>query len=153
MGSESRIAGQVVQAVDSGTKPLNPLAPRAGHFAATADSVIFLFMDGGPSHLDTFDHKPAVNEYVGKPLPESVERVITPMRVSNNPLLASQRRWQRHGQSGLEISDWYPHVAEWADELCLVRSCWADGLNHVGSVRSEEHTSELQSLTNLVCRL
>jgi hypothetical protein len=116
------------------TKSLNPLAPHAGHFDGTAKSVIFLFMDGGPSHLDTFDHKPAVNEYAGKPLPDSIERVLTPMGVSNNPLLASQRRWQRYGKSGLEVSDWYPHVAECADDLCLVRSCWADGLNHVGSV-------------------
>ncbi len=115
-------------------RSLNPLAPRAGHFTGTAKSVIFLFMDGAPSHLDTFDHKPLVNEYAGKPLPESVERVITPMGVSNNPLLASQRRWQRYGQSGLEISDWYPHVATCADDLCVVRSCWADALNHVGGV-------------------
>jgi hypothetical protein len=115
-------------------RSLNPLAPRAGHFAGTATSVIFLFMDGGPSHLDTFDHKPAVNDLAGKPLPSSIERVITPMGVTENPLLASKRKWQRYGQSGLEISDWYPHVGECADDLCLVRSCWADGLNHVGSV-------------------
>src|SRR6516225_9460870 len=88
-------------------KALNPLAPKAGHFAGSATSVIFLFMDGGPSHLDTFDHKPSVNEFADKPLPDSVERVITPMGVSNNPLLASKRKWQRYGQSGLEISDWY----------------------------------------------
>jgi hypothetical protein len=115
-------------------KPLNPLASRAGHFNATAKSVIFLFMDGAPSHLDTFDHKPLVNDYAGKPLPESVERVITPMGVSNNPLLACQRRWQRYGQSGLEVSNWYPHVATRADDLCVIRSCWADALNHVGGV-------------------
>ena len=115
-------------------KSLNPLARRAGHFTGSATSVIFLFMDGGPSHLDTFDRKPAVNDHAGKPLPESVERVITPMGVSNNPLLASQRRWQRFGKSGLEISDWYPHVGQCADDLCVIRSCWADGLNHVGSV-------------------
>ncbi len=131
---ETDIASGAAPAARGSAKPLNPLASRAGHFAATADSVIFLFMDGGPSHLDTFDHKPSVNEYAGKPLPDSIERVITPMGVSNNPLLASQRRWQRHGKSGLEISDWYPHVAQRADDLCVIRSCWADGLNHVGSV-------------------
>jgi hypothetical protein len=91
-------------------------------------------MDGGPSHLDTFDRKPLINELAGQPIPSSVERVITPMGVSENPLLPSQRKWKRFGESGLEISDWYPQVAELADDLCVLRSCWADGLNHVGSV-------------------
>ena len=112
----------------------HPLRARAGHLAPTARSVIFCFMDGGPSHLDTFDRKPLINELAGQPLPKSVERVITPMGISENPLLPSQRKWQRYGESGLEISDWYPHVAELADDLCVLRSCWADGLNHVGSV-------------------
>lgn len=116
------------------TASKNPLAAKAGHFAATAKNVIFLFMDGGPSHLDTFDPKPRVNEYAGQPLPQSIERVITPMGVSNNPLLASQRKWTKYGECGLEVSDWYPHVGACADDLCVVRSCWADGLNHVGSV-------------------
>ena len=107
---------------------------RGGHFSGSAKSVIFLFMDGGPSHLDTFDPKPRVNEFAGQPLPTSVERVITPMGVSNNPLLATKRQWKKYGASGLEVSDWYPHVGECADDLCVVRSCWADGLNHVGSV-------------------
>lgn len=118
----------------TGKKTASPLAARKGHSSGTARSVIFLFMDGGPSHLDTFDRKPLVNEYAGKPLPDSVERVITPMGVSNNPLLPSQRKWKKYGQSGLEISDWYPLVGECADELCVIRSCWANGLNHVGSV-------------------
>ena len=114
--------------------PLNPLEPRKGHFDGTAKSVIFLFMDGGPSHLDTFDPKPKVNELAGQPLPQSVKRVITPMGVTENPLLASKRKWTRSGQSGIEVSDWYPKVAECVDDLCVIRSCWANGLNHVGSV-------------------
>ncbi len=107
---------------------------RPGHAPATAQSVIFLFMDGGPSHLDTFDPKPAVNEYAGKPLPPSIKRAITPMGVSENPLLASQRRWLHRGESGIPVSDWYPQVAECVDDLCVLRACWANGLNHVGSV-------------------
>ena len=91
-------------------------------------------MDGGPSHIDTFDPKPSVNKLAGKPLPKSIKRVITPMGVSENPLLASKRKWNRYGESGLPVSDWYPHVGERADDLCVVRSCWANGLNHVGSV-------------------
>ncbi|MFN6107273.1 MAG: DUF1501 domain-containing protein [Planctomycetaceae bacterium] len=117
-----------------GTSKPHPLRAHAGHLAPTARSVIFCFMDGGPSHLDTFDRKPRINELAGQPIPSTVERVITPMGVSENPLLPSRRNWKRYGESGLEISDWYPQVAEMADDLCVIRSCWADGLNHVGSV-------------------
>lgn len=106
----------------------------SAHHAATARSVVFLFMDGGPSHLDTFDPKPQVNQLAGQPLPASIKRAITPMGVSENPLLASQRKWLRKGESGLDVSDWYPQVAECADDLCVFRGCWANGLNHVGGV-------------------
>jgi hypothetical protein len=112
----------------------DPLALRAGHLPGTAKSVIFCFMDGGPSHLDTFDHKPLVNEYAGRPLPDSIERRITPMGVNENPLLPCPRKWTRYGESGIEVSDWYPHVGRCIDDICVIRSCWADGLNHVGSV-------------------
>ena len=111
----------------------NPVAPKPAHFGG-AKSVIFLFMDGGPSHIDTFDPKPLVNEYAGRPLPESVERVITPMGVSDNPLLACQRRWRNFGESGIPVSDWYWNVGECIDDICVIRSCWANGLNHVGSI-------------------
>src|SRR4051794_34199767 len=70
----------------------------SSHHAATARNVIFLFMDGGPSHLDTFDHKPMVNEFAGRPMPASIKRAITPMGVSENPLLACQREWKRYGE-------------------------------------------------------
>jgi len=108
----------------------NPLAAKAPHHAAKAKRVIFLFMEGGPSHIDTFDPKPKLNELAGKPLPESFGKVITAMGEYNAPLLASPRKWQRHGQSGLWVSDWLPHMAECADDLAVVRSCWADGINH-----------------------
>jgi len=110
------------------------MLPRTGHNRTAARSVIFLFMDGGPSHIDTFDPKPEVNRLAGQSLPGSIERVITPMGVSENPLLPTRRRWQRYGDSGLPVSDWYPHVGRHADKLCVIRSCRADGLNHVGSV-------------------
>ena len=96
--------------------------------------MIFLFMDGGPSHIDTFDPKPEVNRLAGQSLPKSIERAITPMGVSENPLLPTRRKWQRYGESGLPVSDWYPNVGRHADKLCVIRSCHADGLNHVGSV-------------------
>jgi Protein of unknown function (DUF1501) len=112
----------------------NPVAPKPPHNRGKAKSVIFCFMDGGPSHLDTFDLKPKVNQYAGKPLPKTIKRVITPMGVSENPLLATKRKWMRFGESGLPVSNWYWHVGECADDLCVIHSCWANGLNHVGSV-------------------
>lgn len=112
----------------------NPLAERSPHFAGTARSVVFLFMDGGPSHIDTFDPKPKVNEFAGQPLPASIERVFTPMGVTENPLLVSPRTWKQYGQSGLPVSNWYANVGECADDLVVIHSCWANGINHVGSV-------------------
>ncbi len=109
-------------------------APMPGQLRARAKSVIFCFMDGGPSHIDTFDPKPKVNEYAGQPLPKSIKRVITPMGITENGLLPVKRTWKRYGESGLPVSDWYPHVGRCADDICMIHSCWADGLNHVGSV-------------------
>src|SRR6516164_4443117 len=109
-------------------------APRAPHFAPKAKSVIFLFMEGGPSHLDTFDPKPELTRLHGQKLPASFGPIITPMGVGGNTLLASKRAFRKHGQSGIEVSDWLPHLAGCVDDLAVVRSCWADGLNHVGSV-------------------
>ena len=112
----------------------DPLAPKPPHFAPKAKSVIWLFMEGGPSHLDLFDPKPKLKELAGQPLPPSFGKVITAMGTANNSLMPSQRVFAQHGQSGLWVSDWLPNIAHFADDLCLIRSCQADGLNHVGSV-------------------
>ncbi len=133
LAADGLLPSQRAAAADS-RSTARPLEPKAGQLVGRAKSVIFLFMDGGPSHLDTFDHKPLVNKYAGQPLPRTVKRVFTPMAVSENPLLASKRTWRRYGQSGLEVSDWYPHVGRCADDLCVIHSCVSDGLNHVGSV-------------------
>jgi hypothetical protein len=101
---------------------------------ATAKSIIFLFMEGGPSHIDTFDPKPALNNLAGQPLPPSFKPVITPMGEGRAPLMASRRRWKQHGQSGLSVSDWLPHIATCVDDIAVIRSCWSNGLNHVGGV-------------------
>ncbi len=111
-----------------------PLAPRVPHFAPRAKSVIFLFMEGGPSHLDTFDPKPALAELAGKPIPPSFGRVITAMGEFNSPILASKRAWKQHGQGGLWVSDWLPEIATCADDLAVIRSCYADGINHSSGV-------------------
>jgi len=112
----------------------NPLAPKAAHHPPRAKSVIFLFMEGGPSHLDLFDPKPALEKLAGKPMPESFGRPLTSMGTVGNTIMPTKRQWAQHGQSGLWVSDWYPNVAKHADDLAVIRSCWADGLNHVGSV-------------------
>ena len=112
----------------------DPFLPRKPHFAPKAKSVIFLFMEGGPSHIDLFDPKPELTRQHGKPLPASFGKVITPMGTGGNTLLASKRKFAKHGQSGLDFSDWLPHMATCADDFALLRACWADGLNHVGSV-------------------
>jgi hypothetical protein len=112
----------------------DPLAPKKPHIKAKARAVIFLFMEGGPSHLDTFDPKPELTRRHGQKLPASFGTVVTSMGVAGNKLLASRRTFRKHGRSGIEVSDWLPHIAGCADDLAVVRSCWADGLNHVGSV-------------------
>jgi hypothetical protein len=114
--------------------PLHPLAPRPGHFAPRAKRCIFLFMEGGPSHVDLFDPKPELTRRAGQPLPPSFGKVFTSMGVGGNNLLASKRKFHQHGQAGTWVSDWYPNIASIVDDIALVRSCWADGVNHVGSV-------------------
>lgn len=99
-----------------------------------AKSIIFVFLEGGPSQIDTFDPKPEVNRLAGQPLPKSIKRVITPMGEMESPLLPSHRKWKRHGESGMWVSDWLPHIAQCADDLCVIRSCVSDGLNHVNGV-------------------
>ena len=114
--------------------PADPLRPRAPHFRPRARSVIYLFMHGGPSHVDLFDPKPELARYAGQPLPESFGPVMTRRKVAANPLLGPIKPFRRRGQSGLEISDFLPHVARHADELCVLRSCHGDSVNHPQSV-------------------
>src|SRR5690349_20765758 len=86
-------------------KARSPLAAKAGHFAPHAKSVIFLFMEGGPSHIDLFDPKPKLNELAGQKIPDSFGKVLTSMGEFNSPLLGSKRQWKQHGQGGIWISD------------------------------------------------
>jgi hypothetical protein len=110
------------------------MAPKAPHFSAKARNVIFLFMEGGPSHIDLFDPKPLLNELAGQQLPKSFGPIITAMGEVDGPLLASNRTWKQHGQSGIWVSDWLPQTAECVDDIAVIRSCWADGLNHANGV-------------------
>jgi hypothetical protein len=119
----------------AGPKVVNPIAARAPHFNAKARSVIWLFMDGGPSHIDLFDPKPELTKLGGQVLPGSFKRPVTAMgRTAYTPLLPSKRTFKRHGRSGTWVSDWYPEIATCVDDLAVLRGCYADGLNHVGSL-------------------
>src|SRR5438309_12059328 len=81
------------------------------HAVPRAKSVIWLFMEGGPSHIDLFDPKPTLKKLAGQPMPERLGKVITAMGTASNTLLPSQRTFKRHGQSGLWVSDWFEKVA------------------------------------------
>jgi len=104
------------------------------HFAGKAKRVIYLFMHGGPSHVDLWDPKPDLVKYSGHPLPESFGSVMTRREVVRNPLLAPVMPFRKRGESGIEISDFLPHLAEVADELCVLRGCHGDSVNHPQSV-------------------
>src|SRR5215470_6846907 len=119
-----------------GSEASKALAPKPPHHKPKAKSVIWLFMEGGPSHIDLFDPKPALSKLAGQRTPDSFKLPVTSATGSHRmPIVDSQRKWKQHGQSGLWVSDWYPHIATHVDKLAVIRSCWADGLNHVGSVR------------------
>ena len=101
------------------------------HFAPRAKNVIFIFMAGGPSHLDLFDPKPEMAKQHGQPVPDSLlASLADPVIKSSAKVMASPRTFQRYGQSGIEFSDYLPHTGSMADELCLIRSMHTDQSNH-----------------------
>ncbi|MDE0734741.1 MAG: DUF1501 domain-containing protein [Pirellulaceae bacterium] len=108
----------------------NPLAARLPHFAPQATSVIFLFMAGGPSQMETFDPKPLLNRLHGQPVPESFGKIQTQRTTEASLLLGSQRTFRRQGKSGQLMSDLFPHLATQADEIAIVRSLHADSIVH-----------------------
>lgn len=130
------LAGEnrVVAADTQSDRPTILGAPSGPHFTPRAKRVIFLFMEGGPSHIDTFDPKPLLNDLAGQKLPDSFGEVLTAMGESRSPLLASKRQWKQYGESGTWVSDWLPHTAECVDDIAVIRSCWADGVNHSAGV-------------------
>lgn len=108
----------------------SPLAARPTHFDAKATSVIFLFMAGGPSQVDTFDPKPLLDRLDRQPLPPSFGKVQTQQTTEDSLLLRSKRRFRKHGESGVVISDLFPHLATCADEISVVRSMQTDSVVH-----------------------
>ena len=114
----------------------NPLAPKSPHFAARAKRVIFLFMHGGPSQVDTFDYKPLLERDHGKPLPFPKPRIVSG---ATGNLLKSPWKFQPHGQSGIEVSALFPHVAKCVDDICFINSMWCSNSRH-GAALLELHT-------------
>ena len=112
------------------SSPTSPLAARPGHFPAKAKRCIFLFMTGGPSQMDLFDPKPLLNRLDGQPLPPSFGKIHSQFLESDPLCLGSHRKWGKYGQSGMDMSDLVPHMHPHADEIALIRSCYADSVIH-----------------------
>ncbi len=115
------------EATPAPTRVKNPLAPKPPHFAPRAKRVIFLFMNGGPSHVDTFDPKPALEKYQGKPLPPTM--VKTGRKTSGN-CLPSPFKAKPYGESGITVTELYPEVGSCIDDICVLRSLYTDNPNH-----------------------
>lgn len=121
-----------VDAADS-AGALEPLAARPPHFEPHAKSVILLFMQGGPSHIDTFDPKPELKRLDGQPLPSSFNADalnLQFMKATDGRLMASPFAFKKYGQSGLEVSEVFPNLGRFADDLSVIRSCYHDSFIH-----------------------
>ena len=130
------LAAMLGQTSSADSPKPNPLAPKPPHFAAKAKRVIFLFMHGGPSQVDTFDYKPLLTRDNGKPLPFDKPRVVSSQ---TGNLLASPWKFQQYGQSGAWVSDLFPHVGRCADDLCIINGMWGSNSRH-GAALLELHT-------------
>jgi len=131
MGFGALALGNLVVGAQSATAAsTNPLLPHAPHFPAKAKHVIHLFMNGGPSHVDTFDPKPALEKYAGQPLPGGT----LPTERQTGAALPSPFKFRKYGQSGIEVSDLFRKVAGSIDDICVIRSMHADVPNHEASL-------------------
>ncbi|HAY80558.1 MAG TPA: sulfatase [Planctomycetaceae bacterium] len=110
----------------------NPLAPKAPHFAPRAKNCIFLFLAGAPSHVDLYDPKPILREQHGQALPKSLTEKVRFAFIKKESaiLMGSPRKFTRHGDCGMEVSDLLPHIGSCADDIALVRSLHTDAFNH-----------------------
>ena len=139
---DARAAAPAVQ-ID----PINPFLPRLPHFAPKAKSVIFLYMVGGPSSVDTFDYKPELQNLDGKPVPDSIREALKNSRHANvfegckPELMASPFKFTQHGQSGMWVSEIFPNIARHVDDLCFIHSMQAESNNHAPA-SFELHTGE-----------
>ncbi len=125
----------------AGATPLaNPLAPRAAHQAVPVKSVIFLLMNGAPSHVDTFDPKPTLDKYAGQTIPAEMKFINSGGRAMGK-LTPACRPFKACGQSGIPISDFFPKMREHADKMAVIRSCHTDTHAH-GSALVQMNTGK-----------
>ncbi len=108
----------------------NPLAPKKPPLPAKAKSVIFLFLSGGPSHMETFDPKPLLNKLHGQKRPATFGEAKYQFVAPDAKLLGTKRTFKRYGKSGIEVSDLFPHLAECVDDMAIIRSCHGDMVVH-----------------------
>ncbi len=129
--------------------PLNPFSERQPHFAPKAKSVIFLYMVGGPSHVDTFDYKPELQKLDGKPVPDSLRKAVEATKFANvfhgckPELMASPFKFSQHGQNGMWVSELFPHMARHVDDVCFIHSLQADSNNHAPA-SYQMHTGDIR---------
>jgi hypothetical protein len=129
LGLAGLLAPESLGAPLDADRSASPLAPRKPHFPGKAKRVIHLFMNGGPSHVDTFDPKPALEKWAGKQIPKNLRT-----ERKTGAAFPCPYKFAKHGKSGIEISDIFPHLAKCADELCVIRSMYADVPNHEPSL-------------------
>jgi hypothetical protein len=131
LGLASLMSAQGLQSAATGTdRSTSPLAPKGPHFAPKAKRVIHLFMNGGPSHVDTFDPKPSLQKFAGKLLPRTNLRTER----KTGAAFPSPFKFQRYGKSGIEVSELFAHTARSIDDICVIRSMFADVPNHEPSL-------------------
>src|SRR4051794_6689127 len=111
-------------------KSSNPLAPKPPQMPAKAKSVIFLFMAGGPSHLETFDPKPLLNKLDGQKRPAEFGEAKYQFVTTEAKILGTKRAFQKYGKAGIDVSDLLPHTAQIVDDLAVIRSCHGDMVVH-----------------------
>ena len=131
LGSEYTFASPPSASARQAT--VNPLAARAPHYAPKAKRIIYLFQNGAPSQLESFDYKPVLNKRFGEDLPESIRKGqrLTGMTAFQDkfPLVGSKFQFQLYGQAGAWISDLFPHIAGIADDICIIRSMHTEAIN------------------------
>lgn len=122
LGQEGRLAA-------AEAAPVNPMAPRAPHFAGKAKAVIWLFMNGGPSHVDTWDYKPELAKRDGQEL-KGFDKNTGFFTDQVGPMMKSPFKFAQHGQSGAWVSDIFPNLSKHVDRMAFIHSCWTDSNNH-----------------------
>lgn len=130
--SASGLGMAALGAMLSADEAINPLAMKPPHFAPKAKNCIFLLQAGAPSQLDLFDPKPKLNELHGQPLPKEIlEKVrFAFIKKESAVLMGSSRKWSKHGQCGMDFSDFLPNIATCADDILMVRSMFSEQFNH-----------------------